>query len=183
MVRGLDAIVHVAQPPPTATEAEKIDYRTRCTYNLLKAAARERVRRLIYLSSLRMMTGYDEQFEVAEDWRPLPTPEPDSISHFLGEFVCREFAREGKLDVIILRLGTVVRAEAVSGKRFDPLWVDERDMIQAVSLALNRLCKENASSPGFWSVLHILSQSPHVPFSVIKAKRLLGYKPRFNWEL
>lgn len=181
-VRGMDAIVHVAEPLPGAGEAERIDHRTRCTYNLLRAAVQEGVTRVVYLSSLAMMTAYDPEFEVSEDWRPLPHSEATGLSDYLGEFTCREFARQGRLRVVVLRLGRVVRAEAVAGKPFDPLWVDERDVAQAVGLVL--VARDNDPRPGHdrWSVFHIGHDSPRARFSVAKAKRLLGYKPQFNWS-
>jgi len=182
VVRGMDAVIHVAEPLPKANEAERIDYRTRCTYNLLQAAVREGARQIVYLSSVAMMTTYDDGFEVDEDWRPFPTAESGALSHFLGEVTCREFAREGKLDVVVLRLGNVVRAETAAGKAFDPLWVDQRDVTQAVSLVLESPAVENDSGLGRWSVFHILSASPRARFSVARAKRALKYGPRFNWN-
>ena len=40
-------------------------------------------------------------------WRTCPTTEPDLLARHLGEFVCREFAREGKINITILRPGKV----------------------------------------------------------------------------
>jgi nucleoside-diphosphate-sugar epimerase len=138
-VRGADAVVYVAEPLPDVDDAEKIDHRTRCTYNLLRAAVDERVRGIVYLSSLRMMRGYEESFQIDEDWRPLATPASGGLSNYLGEFVCREFAREGRLDVIVLRLGEVVSAHGLAEEASNSAWVDPRDVAQAVSRALTNL--------------------------------------------
>ena len=73
LVRGMDAIVHVAAPLPEDGELEQIDYLTRCTYNLCVAAAAEGVPQLVYLSTLDLMSAYDENFTVTESWRPQPT--------------------------------------------------------------------------------------------------------------
>jgi hypothetical protein len=180
-VRGVDAIVHVAEPPPGAGDLEQIDFRTRGTYNLLLAAAQEGVRRAIYLSSLELMTAYAEDFLVTEDWRPKPGSEPGPMSRYLGEYVCREFAREGKLDVIVLRLGRVVDPVAVGGGPFDPLWVAFSDVVQAVALALERPRVSTMAALGQWHVFHIEHDSPRARFPVDKAKKLLGYQPRVNW--
>src|SRR5262245_49154535 len=51
LVRGMEAIIHVAEPLPEASEAEQIDYLTRGTYNLLLAATAEGVQRVIFLST------------------------------------------------------------------------------------------------------------------------------------
>ncbi len=179
LVRGIDAIVHVAQPPAGATESERIDYRTRATYNLLRAAVDEGVQAVVYLSSLDLMTGYDADFAVDEEWQPQPVAGSEALSDYLGEFTCREFAREGRLRVSVLRLGKVVRAGEVSGL-WDPLWVDEQDVVQAVSLALAALLARPTPTLGSWSVFHILSASPQARFSVARARRMLGYQPQSN---
>jgi nucleoside-diphosphate-sugar epimerase len=127
------------------------------------------VRRLIFLSTLDLMTQYDEQYRVSERWRPLPTPEVPVLAKHLGEFVCREFAREHKLDVTVLRLGQVVYGIVQpSGSS----WVDERDVVQAVRCALGR-------DTGRWTVCHIQHESPEARFLITTAKRVLRFAPRY----
>ena len=179
-VRGADAIVHVCQPLPDVCNAEEIDYRTRCTYNLLQAAVEENVRRIVYLSSLRMMNGHEENFQIDEDWRPVPTPAFGGLSDYLGEFACREFAREGKLDVIVLRLGEVVAAEELDEKASNSAWVDPRDVAQAVSRALTGLLAGQVALAGHWSLCHVRSHSPDSRFPIDEAQRVLGYCPNFG---
>ena len=179
-VRGVDAIVHVAEPLPDVGHVEEIDYRTRCTYSLLQAAVKEGVQPVVYLSSLRMMGGYDKSFQVDEDWRPLPTPASGGLSDYLGEFTCREFARQGELDVIVLRLGNVVSAEALGKEASNSAWVDPRDVAQAVARALTKLLADEPTIAGHWSVFHVLSHCPGTGFSIRKAQRILGYRPNFG---
>lgn len=174
LVRGLDAIVHVAEPLPDETENQQIDYLTRCTYNLVHAAAEEGVPRLVFLSTLELMTAYDENFTVGERWRPRPTSEPPTLTKHLGEFVCREFAREHKISAVVLRLGQVVRLAEVAGQPIDPLWVDERDVVQAVAQALT-------AETGRWSIYHIQADSPQARFAIGKAKQDLDFQPRHNF--
>jgi len=172
LVRGLDAIVHVAEPLPTDSEFQQIDYLTRCTYNLYLAAAAEGVKRIVFLSTLALMTGYEPTYTVGERWRPLPTTDTPVLTKHLGEFVSREFAREHKLEVVVLRLGKVVRHEQVAGQPFDPLWVDEQDVAQAVNRALT-------AETGLWSIFHIQSAAPQARFSIATAKRILNYAPAY----
>jgi nucleoside-diphosphate-sugar epimerase len=182
VVRGVDAIVHVAEPLSDIGDAEAIDYRTRCTYNLLGSAVKEDVRPVVYLSSLRMMGGYDKSFQVDEDWRPLPTPASDGLPTYLGEFTCREFAREGKLNVIVLRLGNVASAERLGEEASNSAWVDPRDVAQAVSRALTKLLADKAAIAGHWSVFHVLSHSSCARFPIRRAQRILGYRPDFGGQ-
>ena len=179
LVRGMDAIVHVAQPPAQSSQTDHIDYRTRGTYNLLRSAADEGVRHALYLSSLRMLTGYEKDFAVTEDWRPLPSEDADVLSHYLGEFTCREFAREGRLGVVVLRLGKVVQGDDVAGKLFDPSWIDQRDVVQAVSKALAARLAGKGPLAHNWSVFHIESGSPQARFTSERAKHAFGYAPQF----
>lgn len=173
-VRGVEAIVHVAEPPPEETPGQQIDFLTRCTYNLLWAAAEEGVPRVVFLSTLELMTGYDPNFTVSETWRSRPPAEPKALAKHLGEYTSREFAREGRISVVVLRLGKVVRAEEVQGQPFDPLWVEERDVVHAVSCALT-------AKLGKFQVFHIQPDSPRARFSVRRAKATLGYQPKFRW--
>src|SRR6185295_6275873 len=106
-----------------------IDYLTRGTYNLLGSATQEKVARVVYLSTLDLMTPYEASYTVSESWRPLPELGARPLSKHLGEYTCREFAREGKLDIVVLRLGQVVREAEARGKPFDPLWVGARAVI------------------------------------------------------
>ena len=175
LVQGMDAIVHVAEPLPTDSDLPQIDYLTRCTYNLCLAAAAEGVKRLIYLSTLDLMTAYDPNYLVNERWKPKPPTHAPTLAKHLGEFTCREFAREHKLAVVVLRLGKVVRAEAVAGQPVDPLWVDEQDVAQAVNRALT------AELPR-WAVFHIGADSQQARFPVAAAKRGLNYAPQFNFD-
>lgn len=173
LVRDMAAIVHVAEPLPTDNEQQQIDYLTRCTYNLCLAAAIAGVERLVYLSTLQLFSQYDENFTVTERWRPRPTTATPLLAKHLGEFVCREFAREHKLKVTVLRLGQVVHSDDLASRPFDPTWVDERDVAQAVNRAIT-------TASNRWTVCHIEHESAQARFPIGTAKRVLGYAPAYN---
>jgi uronate dehydrogenase len=173
-VRGVEAIVHIGEPLPKETDEQQIDLLTRCTYNLLWAASQEKVSRVVFLSTLELMTGYPPNLTVSEAWLPRPSEAPGVLATHLGEYTSREFAREGKAQIVVLRLGKVVRAEDVKGQPFDPLWVEERDVVHAVQCALRAKLNN-------WQIFHIQPDSPRARFSVKKAKTALGYQPRFRW--
>jgi uronate dehydrogenase len=174
VVRGVEAIVHVAEPLRNESAEQQIDFLTRCTYNLLWAAAEERVPRVVLLSTLELMTGYDPKYTVSETWRPLPSDRSAVLSKHLAEYTSREFAREGKSQIVVLRLGKVVRADEVKDLPVDPLWVEERDVVHAVSSALTARLSS-------WQVFHIQQASPRARFSVRRAQTALGYQPQFQW--
>ena len=165
LVRGVDAIVHWGGTDPDASASDRLDEAAYRTYNLLRAATDAGVPRAVYLGSLGVMDRYPEEYTVTERWRPEPTTSLDDLSFHLGEYVCREFAREGKLQVVCLRLGSI-------------LWntehpcsdgVTAQDAVEAVGRSLT------AELPGY-SVFHVQSQIPGQRYGTERAQRILGFK-------
>ncbi|MCY3724681.1 MAG: NAD(P)-dependent oxidoreductase [Candidatus Poribacteria bacterium] len=177
LVRGIDTIIHIAETPPNLlAEADQpdnyaIDYQTRCTYNLLMAAAEEGVKHAIYASTLRLFEQHGEDWTVTESWRPRPAVDSFVLSKHLGEFTCREFGREGKLNVTCLRLGNLVTADAAAPAEPDSMWLEMKDAVTAFQGALE------SSSP--WRIFHIQSEFPGSRFSIGKAKGHLKFDPQF----
>ena len=177
LVRGIDTIIHIAEVPPQClAKADQpdnyaIDYQTRCTYNLLMAASAAGVKHVIYASTLCLFEQHGEDWTVTESWRPRPAVDSFVLSKHLGEFTCREFARERKLDVTCLRLGNLVTAETAATADFDSMWLEMSDAVAAFRAALN------SSAP--WRIFHIQSEFPGARFSVGKAKTHLEFNPQF----
>ena len=178
LVRGADVIVHSGAVDPRDSVSDQLDYQMRCTYNLLKAAWEEGVPRLVFLSSLRLMEGYDPSYAVTERWKPTPTLDPSVLCYHLGEIVCREFARERKAEVTILRLGEITPA-AEANPSTSALYED--DAIEAVRLSLN------ADHSGWLDIFHIQSDVPDARFLTgqswqsaddVAQSVSLGYAPR-----
>ncbi len=178
LVRGMDTIIHIAEMPPDllGSEADEpdnyaIDYQTRCTYNLLMAASEEGVKHAIYASTLRLFEQHGEDWTVTESWRPRPSVDSFVLSKHLGEFTCREFGREGKLNVTCLRLGNLITADAAATAEPDAMWLEMSDAVAAFQGALE--------SPSPWRVFHIQSEFPGSRFSIGKAKGHLKFDPQF----
>jgi nucleoside-diphosphate-sugar epimerase len=116
---GAGALLHLAPlgaPPPGAPPAaagEYLDGATRGTYVLLRAAAAAGVGRVVLGSTLALLERYPAAWAVSEAWRPRPDPAaPAQLGAFLAEASAREIARAEPLQVVCLRLGLVVGAEA-----------------------------------------------------------------------
>jgi nucleoside-diphosphate-sugar epimerase len=177
LVQGIDTIVHVAEPPPGTSATAVIDHRTRRTYNLISAAVKHGVRQVVYLSSLAIMCAYDERLIVTEDFRPQPNDDPVSLSHYLGEFVCREFARPGHFHVVVLRLGTLAGPQRRTLPEAGIPLVESRDVTSAVSLVVGDGSDDDRPVRRDWTVLHIHSDPRSDRFPIANAQRLLHYKP------
>ena len=177
LVRGMDAIIHIAEVPPhLLAEAQEpnnyaIDYQTRCTYNLLMAASAEGVNHVIYASTLRLFEQHGEDWTVTESWRPRPSVDSFVLSKHLGEFTCREFGREGKINVTCLRLGNLITADAAATAEYNSMWLEMNDAVTAFQGALG------VSSP--WQIFHVQSEFPGSRFSIGKAKGHLKFEPKF----
>ncbi len=179
LVRGMDAVVHSGEPDPNASVSDRLDAAMRCTYNLLTAAAEEGVPRLVYLSSLSVMSGYPEDHTVSERWRPRPGTDVSALCYHFGEYVCREFGRSGRVDVVCLRLGDLVE----DGGTATASALYPRDAVQAVERALalgdaetEPVYQEPVIRPT-WSVFHIQSSVPNARYTTNTAAEFLGYTP------
>ena len=175
LVRGMDVVIHSGQVDPGLPVSEQLDGGMRCVYNLVRAAAEEGVPRVVFLSSLSVMGRYDEEYVVTERWLPSPTTETDVLCFHLGEFICREFAREQRIEVVCLRLGDIVSNE---GSPLSTSALFPEDAVQAVERALTADISEGyADSRSYWAVFHIQSDVPNRRFLTATAEMGLGYRP------
>ncbi len=160
LVDGMDAIVHLAELPEALKSDEReVDFQTRCTYNLMYAAREKNVPHVVYVSSLHLFASCDPNYHVTETWAPRPSTQAEPLARYLGEFTCREFAREHSVRVTCLRFGDVD---------------GDGDMALSVADAVNAIEKALATDGPMWQVLHVQSDVPHARFSIDRAKRVLG---------
>ncbi len=113
-----------------------LDRCTRCTYNLLDAAARVGVKHLVLGSTMDQFLGVDENLVLDTSWRPRPGCEPHVLGAHLAEIVAKEYAAVGATQrLTIARLGQILpnsgdaaqstaSASAITDSRF---WISERD--------------------------------------------------------
>ena len=175
LVRGMDVVIHPGQVDAGIPVSDQLDGGMRCVYNLIRAAAEEGAPRFVFLSSLAVMGRYDEDHAVTERWLPAPTTETDVLCFHLGEFICREFAREHKIEVVCLRLGDLADEDGAPASTSTLYPVDA---VQAVEKALTADISEGyADSRSYWAVFHIQSDVPNRRFLTATAETRLGFKP------
>ncbi len=180
IVRGIDAIVHIGyNAVESGDPSELLDYHTRGTYNLLTAAAEAGVSRCIYLSTLRLLEDYEENLTVTEKWRSLPPSEdPLLLSCHLGEIVCKEFARDGLIDVVTLRLGFPLvdgdrQAAVESG---ESAAVSQDDVFTVVERSLT-------ADIARWQDIHVQSPVPRQRFLMHAASEVLQFPSASGTEV
>ena len=174
---GAEVIVHFIPQREDQRAEDRVEEASRLTYQLLQGATGAGVKSIVLVSSLKMMEPYGEEFLVDEDWQPAARGPEFALPEYLAEFVCREFAREKLLKVLVLRLGQIV-------DKFPPLeearrlaWVLREDGLKALESAVELLLGPRRENLPWWSVLHVGGASPPSRFPVRRAERLLGYRP------
>ena len=180
LVRGIDAIIHIGyNAVDSGDPSELLDYHTRGTYNLLTAAAEAGVSRCVYLSTLRLLEDYEENLTVTEKWRSLPPSEdPLLLSCHLGEIVCKEFARDGLIDVVTLRLGFPLvcsdRQAAVDSGESAAVSID--DVFTTVERSLT-------AEIAHWQDIHVQSPVPRQRYLMHAAGELLQFPSASGTEV
>ena len=183
LTRNVDVVVHSLENEVSPDETIMLDRAMRQTYNLLSACVEERVRRFIFLGSLEIMKGYDEDYLVNEKWRPIPTSEITTLCVHMAEFVCREFGREGRIDVCSLRLGDLQWEEPIDSTSMlrgnDALQAIQRAVEQNIVVGNSPIPISTLLSGRTWSTFHIQSvpdfKEPR--FNTARAQEMLGFVP------
>ena len=172
LVEGIDAIINVGYQDEVDMGATfHLDYYTRRTYNLLWAASKAGVNRVVNLSTLRLMEEYEENLVVTEQWRSKPlASDINLLCAHLVEIICKEYARDQKFEVVNLRLGW-------------PLVAAGRDDI-GVNTGTSALCSEDLGRAVLaalesdiepWQDIHIQSTVPNQRYTTAKAAATLGF--------
>ncbi len=169
LVEGMDAIIWSGWTDPSEDVSVRVDRQTRCLYNLLRVAGEAGVPRVVQLSSLSVMDQYSADLRVTERWSPWPATEPPTLTYRLGEILCREFAREERLQVVCLRLGSI-------------LWSPEHSCIDGVTVQDAVAAVERSLTADLppYSVFHIQSNVPGQRYGTERAQRLLGFESAWS---
>ena len=87
-VKGMEAIIHLAELPHDVTvdaerrEQQELNFATRGTYYLMRAAVSAGVQRVIYKSSLSVFDSCPEDWVATETWLPRPKAEAKSMAKY-----------------------------------------------------------------------------------------------------
>jgi UDP-glucose 4-epimerase len=124
-MRGVRIVYHLAAQATVMGAARDIDYTFTTnvggTYNVLKAAADEGVRRVIFASS-REVYGEPLMLPVDEG-HPLMSINSYGASKVAGEALCRAFSRESPLETTVLRIANAFGPRDIG--RVIPYWIEQ----------------------------------------------------------
>ena len=178
LLRGVSSIVHLSSVESADLERSMVGLVPRRTYHLLQGAVAAGVRRVVHLGSLDLMNGFDPKYLVDEDFSPQPVSGTGLLPSYLDEFCCREFARSGRLQVVVLRLAPVTDANQQASTGDGSPRLELQDAVQAVRRALETERISDGRGIDSWSVFHILSNPEECRFPISRAQRILGYTPQ-----
>ena len=175
---GIDAVVHLAVASGLEGEVEedtfnqlRFDVNVKGTYNVLEAARRHGVRRVVHTSSIMVVWGYPPHERITSD-APPRTVGTYSLTKSLAEGVCEHFARNHGMSIVCLRIPKPIDPgdPRWQGRRLRPQWLTFADLIQAYQLALT------VADMGL-EIITVVGGSAQRRWDLEKAQRVLGYRP------
>ncbi len=182
-MEGMEAVVHLAIASGFEGDYEDVafnqirfDVNVKGTWNVLAAAAKAGVKRVVQTSSIMVVFGYPPGEWVASD-APAKPEGTYATTKLLAEVLCEQAAKEWGLSIVCLRIAKPVDAEdpALKTRKLRPQWIAFSELARAYSLALT------APNIGF-EIITLVGDSAVRRWDLSKAERILGYRPAFRWE-
>lgn len=179
--QGVDVVLHLsADSRPEAPWPCVCRDNIQATWNVLEAAVRHRVRRVVFASSNWAVKSLERSLapacymlagpKLSSEVPPHPLT-PYGLSKAFGELVGRTFVEERQLDSFVaMRIG-VYHPTPPTNEESRRLWIGTQDL-----RSLLRQCVE-AEYKGF-HVVYGVSAQPIVPYDLSYTCRLLSWEPQ-----
>jgi uronate dehydrogenase len=183
VVRDVDAVLHLAVASGHEGEHEdsafnqlRFDVNVKGTWNVLEAARRAAVRRVVYTSSLMVVWGYAPPEWVVGDAPPRPVG-TYAVTKQLGEELCRHYARSFGLSVVCLRISRPIDLADAAWKQrpIRPQTLAFPDLIEAYRRTLL------APRIGF-EIVTVVGESSRRRWDLSRAEKVFGYRPALRLE-
>ena len=180
--QNIDCIVHLAAVTTDGigiTDLAYFENNTVGTLNVLEAAVKNKVPKMVYASSVCAVGFRATPKLIMETDHCEPSDGMYGYSKYLSERLCEYYAKKYGISIICLRTAMVVPQHklVVPSNPFASRWlgaVHIEDVIEAYGLAVE------SESIGF-DVFHIAADSPCSKFDITRAKNILGYRPKHNF--
>ena len=176
---GMDAIINFAVLRSDITKS--FDVNIRGAYNVMQAAVKHDIRRIVHTGpELIIRSEYADDFFLSAGTTPRPTTGLYGLTKYLSMEVCRIFAEEHDLQVICFLYHSFRHSpdeEAEPGDEVNPYIISWEDAGEAFRVAL-----EAPPLPRNFEAFTIVADLPHRKYSNIKAKTLLGFQPKEDFQ-
>jgi len=181
-MEGMDAVVHTAiasarhGKPSKEFDSARFDVNVKGTYHVLEAAHRCGVRRAVCTSSLMAVHGHGKEKFIGPD-----TPENPltiyGLTKYLNERICQFYGENYDMSVICLRIASPTDPDAPGPKErgVSPQSPAFPDLVRAYKLALE------VPHEGY-DLIHLVGENSKRRWDLSKAERILGYRPKYNFE-
>jgi uronate dehydrogenase len=175
---GADTVLHfAAEARPTAPWAKVRRGNIAATGNVLRAARRCKVRRVVFASTNQVMAGYRfRNTPITTEMPPAPL-NPYGVSKLFCEEAGRAFSSQTGISFIAFRIGNiqpgdnVPRAGMGLGLWGQQMWLSNRDFVAAVRAAILA-----AEVP--FAILNLVSNNPGMPWDLTHTREVLGFMPQ-----
>ena len=169
LVKQVDAVVHLGALVGAAhTFEETLEPNVVGTRNILEAARREGVRRVVNASSHHVV-GFSPRGQPLDHRAPLRPNGEYAVTKAYGEAAASYYADNFGLEILSIRIGYV--GNEVNSERRLRTWVSPRDLARLVEIGL--------TSPGLrHEVVYGVSESPEPAFFDNRNAFRLGYQPQ-----
>ena len=109
---------------------------------------------------------------------PVPTTDTTVLCYQLGEYVCREFAREGRFQVFCLRLGEITPEDVEPPANWSSALYPD-DAVAAAELAIEADLPAgiHQNTVPNWRIFHIQSDVPRARYITRMAQDVLEFSP------
>lgn len=190
-VSSLDAVMKVAEGMDAIINCSVLrhdrqlafDVSTRGCYNMMRTAVAHGIRRVINTGPHFTIAGdsyTDYDYQMNPDMPPHTSTGLYPITKGLGQEICKIFTEHYDIYVLCyLFLSFRNHDDAGEGTDLNPFSVTWRDAAEAFRLGLEL---DLAKLPSRCEVFNIFADLPHQRFSNDKAKRILGFAPKDNFE-
>jgi uronate dehydrogenase len=180
--QDIDCIIHLAAVTTDGTGITDLDYfesNTAGTLNVLEAAAKNKVSKVVYGSSVCAVGFRATSKLIMETDKCKPSDGMYGYSKYLSERLCEFYAQKHRISIICLRAAMIVPQHelVVPSDPFASRWmgvVHIEDVIDAYRLAV-----ENEGIR--FDIFHIAAESSCSKFDITRAKNILGYRPKHNF--
>ena len=167
---GVDAVIHLGAIPTEAPFEEILDHNLTGTYNVLEAARRRGVRRVVFASSNHVTGMYRRSDRIGPD-DPVRPDTYYGVSKAFGEALGRLYAEKWGVSVVCLRIGTCI--ERPLNTRHLSTWLSPRDAVALFEAALD--------APLEFRIVYGMSANTRGWWDMASA-RALGYQPQDDAE-